>query len=110
MCVFICDLFVWSYISYIDTKIKFTLFSKSQQSVKLKLYENEIVILEKKVDLKKGFQNIELDSSYSDKAISTVYKDNKKNELKKSDNGKYYFKKGKFILKIGDYSGSFQIK
>ena len=95
---------------YLDTKIKFTLFSKSQQSVELKLYENGIVILDKELDLIKGFQNFELDSYYSEKTIKSVYKKNKKKELEKSDNGKYYFKKGKFLLKIGDYSESFQIK
>ena len=95
---------------YLDTKIKFTLFSIAHQDVSFKLYENEILILEKKIILEKGFQNFELDSYYSNKTIKSVYKNNKNNQLIRSDNGKYYFKKGKFLLKIGDYSESFQIK
>ena len=42
--------------------------------------------------------------------IKSVYKKNKNNELKKAKNQKYYFRKGKFLLKIGNYSESFHIK
>ena len=100
----------YNWEEYFDPKIKVTVFSKIEQNVILKLYQNEILILEKNIGLEKGFQKFELNSYYTDKAVKAINKNYKKNKLDKSDNGKFYFIKGKFNLEIGDYSESFQIK
>ena len=70
----------------------------------------DIKVHEKVVDLEKGFQEIELDSYYSNKTIKSVFKNNKNSDLIKTESGKYYFNKGDYSLKIGNYSESFQIK
>ena len=99
-----------SWDNYIDEKLKFTLFSERNQETSLKLYQNGIKVHEKVVDLEKGFQEIELDSYYSNKTIKSVFKNNKNSDLIKTESGKYYFNKGEYNLKIGNYSESFQIK
>lgn len=99
-----------SWDSYVDSKLKFTLFSKKNLTTTLVLFENDIKIYESKINLEAGFQEIELNTDYSKKAIKSIYKSNKKSNLKETKNGKYYFRKGKYNLKIGNYSESFHIK
>ena len=99
-----------SWDSYVDQKIKVVVFSKKEQQKNLSVYENRVKIHNEKIYLQKGFQEIILDTNYTDQTINSVYKKNKNNELKKAENEKYYFRKGKFSLKIGNYSESFHIK
>ena len=99
-----------SWDQYIDQKIKVMVFSKKEQQKNLSLFENGVKIYNEIIFLQKGFQEIVLDTHYSDQTIKSVYKKNKNNELKKAKNQKYYFRKGKFLLKIGNYSESFHIK
>ena len=86
------------------------IFSKKEQQKNLSVSENGVKIHNEKIYLQKGFQEIILDTNYTDQAINSLHKKNKNNELKKAENGKYYFRKGKFVLKIGNYSESFHIK
>ena len=99
-----------SWDQYVDQKIRVVVFSKKEQQKNLSVSENGVKIHNEKIYLQKGFQEIILDTNYTDQAINSVYKKNKNNELKKAENGKYYFRKGKFVLKIGNYSESFHIK
>ena len=99
-----------SWDPYVDQKIKVMIFSKKEQQKNLSVSENGVKIHNEKIYLQKGFQEIILDTNYTDQAINSLYKKNKNNELKKAENGKYYFRKGKFVLKIGNYSESFHIK
>ncbi len=99
-----------SWDSYMDSKLKFTLFSKKNLTTSLVLYENDIKIYESKINLQSGFQEIELNTNYSKKVIKSIHKKNKKSNLKETKSGKYYFRKGQYNLKIGNYSESFQIK
>ena len=99
-----------SWDQYVDQKIRVVVFSKKEQQKNLSVSENGVKIYNEKIYLQKGFQEIILDTNYTDQAINSVYKKNKNNELKKAENGKYYFRKGKFVLKIGNYSESFHIK
>jgi len=99
-----------SWDPYIDQKIKVMVFSKKEQQKNLSIFENGVKIHNKKVYLQKGFQEVVLDTHYTDQTIKSVYKKNKNNELKKAENDKYYFRKGKYLLKIGNYSESFHIK
>ena len=99
-----------SWDNYIDSKLKFTLFSEKNLTTSLKLYENDVKIYESKINLEAGFQEMELDTYYSKKAIKSIYKNNKKSNLNETKSGKYYFRKGQYKLKIGDYLESFQIK
>ena len=48
--------------------------------------------------------------SYEESGLKAFRKSKNKPDFKKSDNGKYYFTKGKYTLALGDYSESFQIK
>ena len=48
--------------------------------------------------------------SYNENGLKALRRSKNKPDLKKSDNGKYYFTKGKYTLALGDYSESFQIK
>ena len=99
-----------SWDNYIDSKLKFTLFSEKNLTTSLKLYENDVKIYESKINLEAGFQEMELDTYYSKKAIKSIYKNNKKSNLNETKSGKYYFRKGQYKLKIGNYLESFQIK
>ena len=99
-----------SWDPYVDQKIKVMIFSKKEQQKNLSVSENGVKIHNEKIYLQKGFQEIILDTNYTDQAINSLHKKNKNNELKKAENGKYYFRKGKFVLKIGNYSESFHIK
>ena len=86
------------------------MFSKDKQNTNVVLFENDIKILDLKINLEIGFQEIELDTYYSPKTLKSIFNKNKNQKLKLTDSGKYYFRKGKYVLKIGDYSESFQIK
>ena len=99
-----------SWDQYIDKKLKVTVFSKDKQSTSVVLFENDIKILDLKINLEVGFQEIELDTYYTQKALKSIFNKNKNKKLKLTESGKYYFRKGKYVLKIGDYSESFQIK
>jgi photosystem II stability/assembly factor-like uncharacterized protein len=99
-----------SWDQYIDKKLKVTVFSKDKQSTNVILFENDIKILDLKINLEIGFQEIELDTYYSQKTLKSILNKNKNKKLKLTDSGKYYFRNGKYVLKIGDYSESFQIK
>jgi photosystem II stability/assembly factor-like uncharacterized protein len=99
-----------SWDNYIDSKLKFTLFSEKNLTTSLKLYENDVKIYESKINLEAGFQEMELETYYSKKAIKSIYKNNKKSNLNETKSGKYYFRKGQYKLKIGNYLESFQIK
>ena len=99
-----------SWDQYIDKKLKVTVFSKDKQNTNVVLFENDIKILDLKINLEIGFQEIELDTYYSPKTLKSIFNKNKNQKLKLTDSGKYYFRKGKYVLKIGDYSESFQIK
>ena len=99
-----------SWDQYIDKKIKVMVFSKKEQQKNLSIYENGVKIYDEKIYLETGFQEIILDTHYTDQIIKSIYKKNKKNKLKKAEDERYYFRKGKFVLKIGDYSEPFQIK
>ena len=48
--------------------------------------------------------------NYIKSKISHLIDEDKNKKLKLTDSGKYYFRNGKYVLKIGDYSESFQIK
>jgi hypothetical protein len=104
----------WS--KYNEPKLKFYVFSNIQQTAKLKLINNDgLVILKKELDLQAGFQEISLDLNYSKEALRSIQlmksmKNRTKIEIKKSDNGEYYFKKGDYRLFINNGSESFQIK
>ena len=104
----------WS--EYNEPKLKFYVFSNIQQTAKLKLINNDgLVILKKELDLQAGFQEISLDLNYSKEALRSIQlmksmKNRTKIEIKKSDNGEYYFKKGDYRLFINNGSESFQIK
>jgi hypothetical protein len=99
-----------SWDQYIDKKLKVTVFSKDKQSTNVILFENDIKILDLKINLEIGFQEIELDTYYSQKTLKSILNKNKNKKLKLTESGKYYFRNGKYVLKIGDYSESFQIK
>ena len=99
-----------SWDQYIDKKLKVTVFSKDKQSTNVILFENDIKILDLKINLEIGFQDIELDTYYSQKTLKSILNKNKNKKLKLTESGKYYFRNGKYVLKIGDYSESFQIK
>ena len=99
-----------SWDQYIDKKLKVTVFSKDKQSTSVVLFENDIKILDLKINLEVGFQEMELDTYYTQKALKSIFNKNKNKKLKLTESGKYYFRKGKYVLKIGDYSESFQIK
>ena len=99
-----------SWDQYIDKKLKVTVFSKDKQNTNVVLFENDIKIFDLKINLEIGFQEIELDTYYSPKTLKSIFNKNKNQKLKLTDSGKYYFRKGKYVLKIGDYSESFQIK
>jgi len=73
------------------------------------------VILKKELDLQSGFQEISLKLNYSKEALRSIQlmksmKKRTKVEIKKSDNGEYYLKKGDYRLFINNGSESFQIK
>ena len=72
-----------SWDSYVDQKIKVVVFSKKEQQKNLSVYENRVKIHNEKIYLQKGFQEIILDTNYTDQAINSLYKKNKNNELKK---------------------------
>ena len=99
-----------SWDQYIDKKLKVTVFSKDKQRTNVILFENDIKILDIKINLEIGFQEIELDTYYSQKTLKSILNKNKNKKLKLTESGKYYFRNGKYVLKIGDYSESFQIK
>ena len=104
----------WS--EYNEPKLKFYVFSNIQQTAKLKLINNDgLVILKKELDLQVGFQEISLKLNYSKEALRSIQlmksmKKRTKVEIKKSDNGEYYLKKGDYRLFINNGSESFQIK
>ena len=104
----------WS--EYNEPELKFYIFSNIQQTAKLKLINNDgLVILKKELDLQAGFQAISLELNYSKEALRSIQlmksmKKRTKFEMKKSDNGEYYFKKGNYRLFINNGSESFQIK
>jgi hypothetical protein len=98
----------WS--EYNEPKLKFYVFSNTQQTAKVKLINNDgLTILKKDLDLKIGFQEITLEINYSKEALKSIKKRTKV-EIKKADNEKYYFKKGDYKLFINKDSESFQIK
>jgi len=48
--------------------------------------------------------------SFSKKGLKNYQKANSKSKISKAQNGEYYLPKGKYIVKIGDASSSFEIK
>ena len=88
-----------SWDPYIDQKIKVMVFSKKEQQNNLSIFENGVKIHNKKVYLQKGFQEVILDTHYTDQTIKSVYKKNKNNELKKAENQKILFSKRKIPSK-----------
>ena len=95
--------------NYYEEKLKIIVFSKSKQSSSLEIFQEDVRIYNSEIDLIKGFQNVELNMDYSKKALKSLKKI-MKDEIKISDDQKYYFTKGNYTLKIGNYSESFQIK
>ena len=95
--------------NYYEEKLKIIVFSKSKQSSSLEIFQEDVRIYNGEIDLIKGFQNVELNMDYSKKALKSLKKI-MKDEIKISDDQKYYFTKGNYTLKIGNYSESFQIK
>ena len=95
--------------NYYEEKLKIIVFSKSKQSSRLEIFQEDVRIYNGEIDLIKGFQNVELNMDYSKKALKSLKKI-MKDEIKISDDQKYYFSKGNYTLKIGNYSESFQIK
>lgn len=96
-----------SWNDYSDDKLKFTLFSNKQKFAKLKLFDENVLIFEDNINLELGFQEIVLNTYYNEKALKKIKKTLSLNE---TQSGKYYFRKGSYRVKIGNYSESFQIK
>ena len=95
---------------YFERNIQVVVFSDKKQSVELVLSQEKSKIIQKDIRLKKGFQYVSLPMSYNENGLKALMRSKSKPDLKKSDNGKYYFTKGKYTLALGDYSESFQIK
>ena len=95
---------------YFEKNIEVIVFSDKKQSVELVLSQEKFKIIQKDIQLKKGFQYVSLPMSYDENGLKALRKSKNKPDFKKSDNGKYYFTKGKYTLALGDYSESFQIK
>jgi hypothetical protein len=98
----------WS--EYYEPELKFYVFSNSKQKARLKLVSSDgLTIIKKDLELIIGFQEISFELSYSDAIIKSIQKKTK-NEIKKSDNGKYYLRKGNYKLFINKGLELFKIK
>ena len=98
----------WS--EYYEPELKFYVFSNSKQKAKLKLVSSDgLTIMKKDLELIIGFQEISFELSYSDAIIKSIQKKTK-NEIKKSDNGKHYLRKGNYKLFINKGLELFKIK
>ena len=98
----------WS--EYYEPELKFYVFSNSKQKARLKLVSSDgLTIIKKDLELIIGFQEISFELSYSDAIFKSIQKKTK-NEIKKSDNGKYYLRKGDYKLFINKGLELFKIK
>ena len=83
----------------------FNLYSNRDQKLTMKLLDGSKNLIYKiKLNLEEGFQKVDLPIFYFNENMA------KKNKIIKSDNGKYYLKKGQYEIVLGDVSEKFNIK
>jgi len=88
-----------------DKKVKVDIFTDTKTSSAKIIKVNSFTI-----NADKGFNEIIYDVSFSINGRKTYQKAKKEVDLKKAKNDVYYLPKGKYIVKIGDAEGEFEIK
>jgi photosystem II stability/assembly factor-like uncharacterized protein len=99
----------WSEPNEPELEIPFYTSNKGNKSIEI-LSKDKIVLYTLKIDASRGYNFAIYDLSFSEKGLKEYQKKNKKSQLEKKNNGKYYLPKGEYSVKIDDISKPFKIK
>ena len=98
----------WSEVFIPELKIPF--YAKGSGKTNIEVLSNEVVVNTIAVNIDKGYNEVLLDVSFSDKGKKAYEDANKNTKLEKAKNGVFYLLKGIYTLKIGDEKATFEIK
>lgn len=85
-------------------------YTETANTISLDIYQGETLVNSISVKADKGYNEAIFNLSFSKKGLKNYQKANSNSKISKAQNGEYYLPKGKYIVKIGDASSSFEIK
>ncbi|MEO9571003.1 MAG: glycosyl hydrolase [Polaribacter sp.] len=91
-------------------EIKIPFYLNSSKNINIDIYSGDVKINSISIDADKGFNEAIYDVSFSEEGLKSYKKENKDAVIKKAKNDIYYLPKGKYVVKIGDAKGEFEVK